>query len=557
MKRIRPGGQHRGPFELIEEAFHLLRLAPAATLTSYYLGSLPFILGLLYFWSDMSRGAFAEQRLVAGTVGMTLLFVWMKCWQAIFAQQLKAQLCGEPAPGWKCGRLRRLILAQTILQPAGLFLLSAALVILLPFGWIYAFYQNVTALGGGEEDGLKTVLKKACQQSMLWPLQNHYLLLSLQFFGLFVFLNLFSAALIVPFLFNKLFGVQSAFIQSPWALLNTTFLAAIGGLTYLCVDPILKAVFVLRCFYGESLRSGEDLKAELRTLLPAAASTGVLLCLGFLSLAPLSAAPSPEQAAAPRAVTPNPGRGASSVSADELDRSINEVIHQRKYSWRLPREKGPADQKEKGTLAAFLDGLVDTVKQWSKALAGWLDRMMQRLNRLLRFSPGNGNSGVDWISMMRILFFVLIAAAASTLAVLVFRMWKRGQASLAETASEAILPTPDIANENVGADQLPEDGWLKLARELFGRGELRLALRAFYFASLSHLAERNLITIAKFKSNHDYERELGRRGHALPEVVNTFTQNVSTFDRVWYGLHDVDPEVVDRFASNVQKIKAC
>src|SRR6185503_3700557 len=126
MKRPRTFEQGKGPFELIEEVFHLLRLAPAATLATYYLGSLPFILGLLYFWSDMSRAAFAEQRLMGGTIGMTLLFVWMKCWQAAFAQQLKAQLCGEPAPRWNFARLSRLVLVQIILQPSGLFLLPAA-----------------------------------------------------------------------------------------------------------------------------------------------------------------------------------------------------------------------------------------------------------------------------------------------------------------------------------------------------------------------------------------------------------------------------------------------
>jgi hypothetical protein len=84
---------------------------------------------------------------------------------------------------------------------------------------------------------------------------------------------------------------------------------------------------------------------------------------------------------------------------------------------------------------------------------------------------------------------------------------------------------------------------------------LRLALRAFYLASLARLAAGDLITIAKFKSNRDYERELQRRAHAFPEVLSTFAQNVSVFDRVWYGLHEVNPDLVADFAGNVQKIK--
>ena len=37
------------------------------------------------------------------------------------------------------------------------------------------------------------------------------------------------------------------------------------------------------------------------------------------------------------------------------------------------------------------------------------------------------------------------------------------------------------------ASQLPEDAWLKLAREMVEKGDLRLAVRAMYLAMLAHL----------------------------------------------------------------------
>lgn len=166
---IKQKQEGKNPFELIEEAFHLLRLAPGAALSHYYLGSLPFVLGLLFFWSDMSRSAFAEQRLTAGAFALSLLYLWMKCWQAVFARHLLARLCGEPAPRWSWRRLERIARAQIILQPSGLFLIAVGLVILLPFGWIYAFYQNVTALGGGEETAVKSVFQKAWQNPNSGP----------------------------------------------------------------------------------------------------------------------------------------------------------------------------------------------------------------------------------------------------------------------------------------------------------------------------------------------------------------------------------------------------
>jgi hypothetical protein len=138
---------------------------------------------------------------------------------------------------------------------------------------------------------------------------------------------------------------------------------------------------------------------------------------------------------------------------------------------------------------------------------------------------------------------------------LAFHLWRTRNRRPA-IASVPLEPAPDLNDETIGADQLPEDGWAKLARELLGRGELRLAMRALYLASLAHLAERNLISLAKFKSNRDYERELQRRGHSAPDVLSRFGENVSMFDRVWYGMHEINDELVGRFAENVERIRA-
>ena len=78
----------RGALELLEEAVHLLRLVPAGVLLTYYVGALPFVLALLYYWADMSRGSFAADRAGAGAFVLALIFLWMKTWQAVFAAQL-------------------------------------------------------------------------------------------------------------------------------------------------------------------------------------------------------------------------------------------------------------------------------------------------------------------------------------------------------------------------------------------------------------------------------------------------------------------------------------
>jgi len=194
------------------------------------------------------------------------------------------------------------------------------------------------------------------------------------------------------------------------------------------------------------------------------------------------------------------------------------------------------------------------LRRWGKAVIEWVDNWMRKLfsRRQRQWESG---SGYGWIFWKEILLYGLVAAAALALAFLLFRVWRNRQRRPETVASEAILPVPDLADENVGADQLPEDGWTTLARELLERGEWRLAMRAFYLASLAHLAGRNLISIARYKSNRDYERELRRRGHAFPDLLAIFSDNIVAFERVWYGTHEVSRGLLDGFAANVERIR--
>src|SRR5690242_8982526 len=126
--------REKSAIDLADEAAQLFRHAPFSGLVAYYVGALPFVLALLFFWSDMARGAFAAQRLVSGTLGLSLLFVWMKCWQSVFARDLLAHLCGEPPPKRSFRFLARTGLYQAIVQPAGLFILPVSVLLVLPTG---------------------------------------------------------------------------------------------------------------------------------------------------------------------------------------------------------------------------------------------------------------------------------------------------------------------------------------------------------------------------------------------------------------------------------------
>jgi len=522
-----------GGLDLLEQSIHALRLASPATLLCYYAGSAPFVLAALFFWSDMSRSGLAEQHLVGGAIGLSLLFVWMKVWQSIFALKLSAQVANEPTPRITASALFRAVGSQTLIHSTGLFLIPIAANVLLPIVWTFAFYQNATVFGL-REPALRSLARRSWQQARFAPMQGHTALAILTLFAFFVFLNIGITMLFAPQLVRIFGGVETNFTLSFGSSLNTTFLAAAIGVTYLCVDPLIKAAYVMRCFYGESRTTGEDLRVTLRSFEKPVLAVLVL----WLALA----APSSAKAAVP-AANPQPP---ASERGTELDRSIERILQRPEYTWREPRPKRERTEQEESALWK-------RIREWSKktfrAIGDWFNKSFRRTT-----APRAGTFSFSAHGFL----YLFIGLAVAIVGVLVWLLWRmRLRTASAEMEATPAAPVPDLASDDVAGDELPVDGWTKLALELLERGELRLAMRAFYFSSLAHLAARNLVSIAKFKSNRDYERELLRRSHALPDVMKTFSQNVSVFDRVWYGLHEINADLLQQFRGNVERIKEC
>ena len=160
----------------VEIASGVLRVAPVGTLAPYYTGSLPFVLGLLYFQSDMSRNPFAADHCAAAALALGVLFLWMKCWQAAYVLKVQAQLNQRQPPVWSLRLVARLVVQQVIIQPSGLFLLPLALMVALPFGWVYAFYQNALTSGLDRPGRIGAAVKGAWREAAWQPVQTHLLL---------------------------------------------------------------------------------------------------------------------------------------------------------------------------------------------------------------------------------------------------------------------------------------------------------------------------------------------------------------------------------------------
>jgi len=557
MKRKRVQELGKSAIEIAEEAVHLLRLSPIRVLALYYVGTLPFMLGLLYFWADMSHGAFAYRHCAEAALGVSMLFLWMKSWQTAFARELWALVTGTPSARWTFRRVARAVAVQTAIQPSLLLALPIALLILLPFGWVYAFYHNVTVFGDGETGEIKAVFRRSQQQALLWQRQNHVVILILFLFGLFVFLNLHRTFAYLPGLVRSLLGIETTLSRGGVHPFNTALLATAWVATYLCINPITNAVYVLRCFYGESLSTGADLSAELRSLTAhkrtAVAALALLigLCVVAVSLPATADSVGSQQNARSETVC---------VSASDLDRTITKVLEQPEYAWRMPREKPPENETQGGWFRQFILAIDRILVRWGEAIGDVWRRMLSWiLKQIARWLPEprleRPSGGFDWVTSVRVLAIVLLTVAVVALVILLVEAFLLRRTRRTVVAAEPIALAADITDESLAANELPEDTWIRMAVELIEKGELRLALRAFYLATLAHLAQRELITIAKFKSNREYERELRRRAHSLPEMVSSFAQNVTTFDRAWYGMYQVTQDILSRFRANLERIK--
>jgi hypothetical protein len=537
----------KGAVELLEESVGLVRRASAIDLCCYALGTLPFLFYLLFFFAQRT-GAAGIADLVPESLALSLLFIWMKYWQSVYARRLLAGLRNvRPESVFPTGPA----VVQATLQPWCFLVLPVALLLTIPFGWCYAFFQNVTVLGA--EGTVGTVIRRAYRQAMLFPAQNLLIILIALVLSLVVFVNLCASAVLLPLLLKKLLGIETVFSRgrSFYFLFNTSFLAFLAALSYLCVDPFVKAAYVLRCYYGECVETGADLLTEVRLLRRTVGKTVAAFLAGMVILAAVSARP--VEASSGAVGVSARGMPSLSTTARDLDRAINDVMKRSEFSWPSLRQA----QQEKHRIPGFLEPVFATLKDWANQVGRWIGRVLDWIaDHLLKNSrkekPSAGWDGSAWT--VPVLMYGLLAVLLCVCGIILWRRIRNRRQGAFPAPAAASAPEPDIRDEAVTPGELSGDRWHRLAGELLASGEMRLAIRALYFASIAHLAEAGLLTMDRAKSDRDYERELGRRAHSRPSLQAAFSGNVSLFQRVWYGMHPVDSELVETFTANYLRI---
>ena len=237
------------------------------------------------------------------------------------------------------------------------------------------------------------------------------------------------------------------------------------------------------------------------------------------------------------------------LSPAQLNHTIEEVLQRREYAWRMPREK-TEEEPDAGLLGRFFAAISKLLKRAGRAVIDALKWLIEHL--FPREAPDADPAIAASAARLRILVYVLVVCVALAAVVLLWRRWPRPTLITAAVPVAAAAVNP--ADENVRADQLPADEWMTLAADYAQKGDFRLALRTVYLGTLAALGERELIVLARFKSNQEYLLELERRAHSGVQAPEVFRATVGLFECTWYGQHLATAEMLQAARGNFERL---
>jgi hypothetical protein len=514
-----------GAIPLLEEAVHVLRRAPLATLVCHLLGTAPFALALLLFWNDVNNPHTSDTAVARESLVLALLLVWMNCWRAVFAGRLRRQLSASADTPWTWRRTWNLIAGQAFLGATKLVVMPLAALTVFGFAWTVAFYRSATALADRSDLDPVQLIAQARRLAGLDRRQGWLILPIVGFLGLLFTLNLGLTLAMLPQLIRALTGYESQFSRSgPFYIFTPLFLWATLAVSWMIFDPFTQAVYCLRSFYGESITTGEDIRAGVRML------TAALVIL--LALVPIHAF--------------------AAVPPQQLQQSVRQAMQSTEYDWRLPV---PAAARPQGIpwLVRVTDRLIDGLKSIGRAIGKAIDAFFDWLRKLFEVAgaPRAGalpTKGLHWGLYFLIAFALFLAGWIA---------WRRRwfQRARPKPAAPA-LAAVKLDADDLTADQLPEESWLALAARSLAENNFRVALRAYYLANLAWLGRSQFLTIHPGKTNREYQRELRRKARAFAGARELFAVNIAAFERAWYGQHEVSAGDAAAFRQRIESIKS-
>jgi hypothetical protein len=530
---------------LLEDAVGLIRSAGLPAVAMYLIGTLPLAMSLLVMWVLFARMQASGADLAGMSLAVTVSLVWAKCWQNRFTGVLLAELGEEGDESFpqklsaKYARRLRLLGTQSLGAAITTALLLFSVPLVLPLVWVYPFCQHLMILLDGRRTFREAWSQAWARSTAHASVNAAWGLVLVPLTGLVLLVNFQTIGFFLPYLLEILLAVDTPLSRwSSWAQ-SPTWMGISLLLTWLTLDLAVKSAMTLHSFRDRARTSGVDLLAAVRRLGKSAAV--MALAVVCLSACPAHGAPPAQQG----------------KQAADLDEALDEVFQQRKYSWRKQRDVSPN--------RTFLDDVHDWLEKQKEAFGKWWDKVFgneqegeedDETSYSQDGDTGQNRAPKGLTGVVQLVTGILLVVAIGAVAwVVVKRMRDNPPETVASASQTTAGDEPDVSDETVTADQLPEDEWLAMARRLEEEGKPRLALRALFLSDLAHLAHRDLLILVKHKSNRDYLYELARRARHEPTRPAAMERNIRLFERCWYGRHETSNDVLAAFRENQREVR--
>ncbi len=199
-----------------------------------------------------------------------------------------------------------------------------------------------------------------------------------------------------------------------------------------------------------------------------------------------------------------PGSGTSASKTDE-SRKLKEILGRPEYVQQVRQE----------------NALTRLVTRFLKWVLSWFPRAKP-------MTPG----GIGILSRIAQWVVILLALGVLAFVLKLFlpRMFQNRRPKKTRKEKARI-----VLGETLDPDQTALD-LLNEAEALARRGELRAAIRRAYIALLVELGDRKIISLAQYKTNHDYLRAM----REIEPLYRNVKQLTDSFERHWYGLAQAD-----------------
>lgn len=198
------------------------------------------------------------------------------------------------------------------------------------------------------------------------------------------------------------------------------------------------------------------------------------------------------------------------------DEAVEQAFQGEEFWW---KRTSPVDDPDLPWLPAILQWIGDGVGRILGAIGRFISTLLESL--LGGFGAGEARD------------FRIVAWLVAALGV-AFLLWRSRHLWQIWLSRDR---TPQPIGPTANQQSLPEAAaLLDQARNAFGSGKYRDAVRFSFLALLAALQQRHLLRYDPSRTNREYYHDLVGN----PEVAQLFLEAARPFERAWYGQRDVD-----------------